>query len=56
MQIKQMKSQCIEIEGKKINSKDQIFDTPLMHTIKSFQEKKVDHFCLGLHTNSLPSK
>ncbi len=55
MQIKHMKSQCIEIE-KKINSKNQMFDSQLMHSSKSFQEKNVYHFYLGLHKNSLPSK
>jgi len=41
---------------KKINSKDQMFDSQLLHTNKSFQEKNVDHFYLGLHKNSLLSK
>jgi hypothetical protein len=42
MQIKHMKSQRIEI--KKKNSKDQMFDSQLTHTNKSFQEKNVDRF------------
>ncbi len=41
---------------KKFNSRDQMFDSQLMHTNKSFQEKNMNHFYLGIHKNSLPSK
>ncbi len=48
MQIKHMKSQCIQNWKKKINSKDQMFDSQLMHTNKSFQDKEPGSLYPGL--------
>jgi hypothetical protein len=43
-----MKSQSSKIGKKKINSKDQMFDSQLMHTNKSFQDKEPGSLYPGL--------